>query len=271
MIIVRLGKPTDKRFDYPVWKRRTKENTEIMRRSEGNLDAFCSAIDARMSKESRDLAGTAGRSLLTQSRILQRTPEWSEPDKSISIYLDSNVRLLLVPLSELYFQLESRTPRTLSRASNEVPTSKAKTRGTPSSTKANPTVEPGATPTDPQPTFAVDNRALKVFRTLFFTPSITTMPGEVAWTNFVHAMASAGFAAEKLYGSVWHFTPSKIDVERSIQFHEPHPSVKIPFRTARRHGRRLNRAYRWHGQVFVLQDKSAALPLNPDAAPTRAP
>lgn len=47
-------------------------------------------------------------------------------------------------------------------------------------------------------------------------------------------MSSTGFAIEKLYGSVWQFTPSDLDVERSIQFHEPHPSGKIPFRMARR-------------------------------------
>ncbi|KEF56708.1 uncharacterized protein A1O9_06897 [Exophiala aquamarina CBS 119918] len=81
-------------------------------------------------------------------------------------------------------------------------------------------------------------------------------------------MASIGFAAEKLYGSVWHFTPLRLDVERSIQFHEPHPSGKIPFTTARRHGSGLNRAYGWHGGIFALQEKSAAIPLNPDAALT---
>ena len=267
MIIVRLGKPSDKRFEYPVAKRRTKENTEIMRRSEANLDAFWSAVDTRMSKEAGDITGTAVKSLLNQSRILQRTPQWSEPDKSVSKSSDNDVKSLLMPLSELYFQLESQTSRTLTGVSEEAPTSKIKTRGTASTAKANPTAEPRLIPNEPQPTFAVDNRALKVFRTLFFTPSVTAMPGEVAWTDFVHAMASTGFAAEKLYGSVWHFTPTTLDVERSIQFHEPHPAGKIPFRIARRHGRRLNRAYGWNGGMFVPQN-SAPAPLNADAAPT---
>jgi hypothetical protein len=66
-------------------------------------------------------------------------------------------------------------------------------------------------------------------------------------------MGSTGFAAQKLYGSIWQFTPTKLDVERSIQFHEPHPAVKIRFQVARRMGRRLTRAYGWHGGMFELE------------------
>lgn len=55
-------------------------------------------------------------------------------------------------------------------------------------------------------------------------------------------MVATGFSPERLYGSVWQFHPRDLDVERSIQFHEPHPHGNIPFRVARRIGRRLNRA-----------------------------
>jgi hypothetical protein len=51
------------------------------------------------------------------------------------------------------------------------------------------------------------------------------------------------------------FQPSGLDVERSIQFHEPHPAGKIPFRVARRIGRRLERAYGWVGGMFALRGK----------------
>lgn len=258
--IMQLGKPTGKRFEYPVGKRRTKENTEIMRQSEANLDAFWSAVDERINKEAGDITGTAIRDLLAQPRILQRTSQWHEPDKSERKASDDGGQSALMPLSELYYNLESRTSRTLSGASKEAPSSKTKTRGQPSRTGDIAAPVPEADPPDPQPTFAVDNRALKVFRTLFFTPSLTATPGEVVWNDFVHAMASTGFGAEKLYGSVWHFTPHNLDVERSIQFHEPHPSGKIPFRIARRHGRRLYRAYGWHGAMFVLQEKLATAP-----------
>ena len=73
------------------------------------------------------------------------------------------------------------------------------------------------------------------------------------WQDFLHAMAATGFVPSKLYGSVWQFTLTKLDVERSIQFHEPHPQGKIPFRTARCIARRLNRAHGWHGRMFVTE------------------
>lgn len=70
--------------------------------------------------------------------------------------------------------------------------------------------------------------------------------------NFLHVMSTTGFGIEKLYGSSWQFTPSKLDVERTIQFHEPHPVAKIPFRMMRRFGRPLARAYGWHGNMLKL-------------------
>lgn len=76
-----------------------------------------------------------------------------------------------------------------------------------------------------------------------------------SWSDFLHALVSTGFRAEKLYGSVWQFVPTKIDVERSIHFHEPHPGGKMPYWVARRFGRRLNRAYGWESGMFVLMDK----------------
>ena len=250
-----LGKPSDKKFNYPVAKRRTKEITETMRQSEANLDAFWSQIDKRMSEKAGNLTGTALSNLLTQPRILQRTPEWSEPANTE--HSKGDVESLDKPLSELYFELESRTSRTILHSNTQSPRLKLKTRGVDQSARQISSTEPESNPADSQPTFAVNQRAFKVFRTLFFMPLTTAVPGEVVWNDFVHAMVSIGFGAEKLYGSVWHFTPIKIDVERSIQFHEPHPSRKISFQVARRYGRRLHRAYSWRGGTFVLQEKAA--------------
>ena len=100
----------------------------------------------------------------------------------------------------------------------------------------------------------MDKRAYKVFSTLFYKPSRSSQPGEIAWTDFLHAMGVTGLSVEKLYGSVWQFTPTTLDVERGIQFHEPHSNGKIPFRTARRHGRRLFRAYGWYEDMFRLAE-----------------
>jgi hypothetical protein len=69
----------------------------------------------------------------------------------------------------------------------------------------------------PEISFEVNKQALKVFRTIFFSPSPGALPGEIARLDLCPALVSTGFAAEKLHGSVWQFTPTKLDVETSIQ------------------------------------------------------
>jgi hypothetical protein len=255
----RLGDISGGRFAYPIDKRRTKENVETLRQSETNLDAFWSCIDELVHTKANGLKGTAIRRLLSQPRIIQRTPEWvetiKEPKTKVVPITDQDVEALYRPLSALYFGLAPSKPDgpdvTLAKP-------KMKTRGTArppptTATAHNPLEDPN--PSHPQPTIPVDTRALKVFRTLFFNPSPTATPGEVSWKDFLHALTSTGFAAEKLYSSVWQFRPTLQDVDRSIQFHEPHPHGKIPFQVARRHGRRLNRAYGWFGGMFTLKEK----------------
>ncbi|OAP61578.1 hypothetical protein AYL99_03781 [Fonsecaea erecta] len=164
-----LGRPTEKNFEYPVAKRRTKENTEVMRRSEAHLDAFWVQVDKLTSGKASDPTGVAVRNLLAEPRILQRTPPWSESNKRPT----ENIESLVTPLPELYFELESRTSRTISSSGAQGPRVKVKTRGV--SQTAGPSTavaEPGPNPADLQPTFAIDRRALKVFRTLFFMPSV---------------------------------------------------------------------------------------------------
>lgn len=239
-----LGNPSDGKFFYPVDKRRTRENTEAMRTAEHNLDRFWERVDKFLIEEDGMYLHQAVRDLLDK-RILRRTPEWVEPVKDQKPAADIDTpEALCKPLSQLYFELEYRTGRTVG-PDKEVPTkTKVKTRGPAQPVQPEKPEEHIATRHQPdhQPAFSVDKRALKVFSTIFYVPSRTAQPGEISWTDFLHAMSSTGFAIEKLYGSVWQFTPSNLDVERSIQFHERHPSGKIPFRTARRHGRRLFRA-----------------------------
>ncbi|PVH94037.1 hypothetical protein DM02DRAFT_603094 [Periconia macrospinosa] len=245
--IVRLGEPTAGRFDYPVDKHRKQANVDAMRSAEQNLDAFWRAVDESMS--GREIGDTALWRLLSQEKTLHRTPEWwVEPEKTAKQDLEHSIT---IPLSQLYFDLERRTQRTIDDTPSRTKALKPKTRG--ASTAAPDLPEPILTPTQPdiQPTFRLDARALKVFRTLFYTPTLNATPGEVSWTDFLHAMAATGFAPEKLYGSVWQFSPSGLDVERSIQFHEPHPTGKLSYRVVRRYGRRLNRAYGWEGKMFL--------------------
>ena len=256
--MAQYGNPNQVRFHYPVDKRKTRENVEAMREAEANLDVFWAKVDETMNRKlGNHLKGTALYALLTQARALQRTPEWAEPRK------DENRRgavqdALCRPLSELYFDLQLRTERTVApqKLLSNVK-AKDKTRGDAKADVSIDSEEMAIAPNahDQQPVFKVDARALKVFKTLFFTQSVSATPGEVLWTDFLHAMSSTGFRAEKLHGSAWQFSPTQLDVERSIQFHEPHPSSKIPYLVARRFGRRLNRAYGWHGGQFALAEK----------------
>ncbi|KAK3691625.1 hypothetical protein LTR37_018504 [Vermiconidia calcicola] len=262
--ITTLGTPEQGRFYYPIEKRRTKDNVEAMREAEKNLDIFWKTVDQNLRSKAGDkLDQTALRKLLSQPRILQRTPAWVQPEtnKTGGEKAATDVDAIRKPLSDLYLDLRQGVESTTGRKvlHDRKSTAKAKKQGVSSHpsngiTADSAEIAPSAVP-DQQPILPVDARALKVFRTLFYTPSVTATPGEVVWTDFLHAMVSTGFVPEKLYGSVWQFSPTKLDVERSIQFHEPHPAGKLPYRTARRFGRRLERAYGWFGGMFVLGEK----------------
>ncbi len=247
----KLGAPLEGRFFYPVEKRRTRETTEAMRRAESNLDEFWAYVDRFLVNKAGMSPHQAFRHLLSDDRILRRTPEWVENPEATR--QPRSPEDLCQPLSQFYFELEHRTQSTLSPEKELLRKSKVKTRGTGKVVELPTEVVLEDTGLDAVgSSFTVDKRAFKVFSTLFYTPSRGSQPGEIAWTDFLHAMGSVGFGIEKLYGSVWQFTPSNLDAGSSIQFHEPHPSGKMPFRTARRNGRRLLRAYGWHAGMFRL-------------------
>ncbi|KAF5610179.1 uncharacterized protein FSUBG_3411 [Fusarium subglutinans] len=258
----RLAEPSGGKFTYPYSKRRTKETVDTMRRAEANLDIVWAKIDQITQKNVTGFENTMVYALLSGSRTLRRTPEWVEPIKSDSkaeSITNRDLWELNKPLSKLFLGEPTQEPK---KFKPEVKSkTKVKTKRDPKALATPEEATPPAVEAEPateatQPTFAVDAKALKVFRTLFFDPEVTSTPGLIPWNDFLYAMAATGFKIEKLYGSVWQFTPTQLDVERGIHFHEPHPMGKIPFETARRHGRRLTRAYGWHGGMFVLKEKS---------------
>ncbi|KAK3689894.1 hypothetical protein B0T22DRAFT_499480 [Podospora appendiculata] len=253
-----FGDPSDNKFEYPVGKRLNKANVDKLRAAEAHLDTFWAKADELIRAKAGSQNGTALQRLLSQPRLLQRTPEWVEPAAGAKANLGRTAAAssdaLSEQLSTVHLGPEPPSARREVLAAEPAKT-KAKTRGAPRTPSVPDVHEADPRPVEPQPRFTVDARALKVFRIIFFDPTANTSPGEVAWLDFVHALKATGFAAQKLYGSVWHFQPTSLDVERSIQFHEPHPRNKIPFLIARRHGRRLTRAYGWHGDMFLLQSK----------------
>ncbi|KAH7125051.1 hypothetical protein B0J13DRAFT_612000 [Dactylonectria estremocensis] len=118
--------------------------------------------------------------LFSQARILQWTPEWVEPStgqKAVATVIAEQ------PLSPFYFGLsDSPSPKAATdRPESEPSKAKIKTRGAPcQSAEASENVD--AThqeDTVTRPFFAVDNRALKAFRTLFFNPAVISTPDEL--------------------------------------------------------------------------------------------
>ncbi|KAH6679841.1 hypothetical protein F5X68DRAFT_212236 [Plectosphaerella plurivora] len=97
-------------------------------------------------------------------------------------------------------------------------------------------------------TITVDKRAAKVFDALFFVPG-SSGGSETNWGDFLHAMTSAGLAAERIYASLWQF--KREGDATAMQIAEPHPSGKMPAVMCRQIGRRLARAYGWERGMFV--------------------
>ncbi|KAG0042238.1 hypothetical protein BGZ83_000737 [Gryganskiella cystojenkinii] len=264
--------PTSDQFFYPIDKRRTKETTAAMQQAERNLDVFWNKVDNSLLRKIDPNGKDTLIKIFDQRKILYRTLDWIEPEprskQHKKLYLESAADGITRPLSQLeldneHLSVKDDNARTQQPSASK---SKVKTRGIASTTNTAFRAECSESNKGYQlakakakHTIMVDRRSLKVFSILFYQPSINDQPGEILWNDFLHAMTKAGFAVEKLYGSVWHFSPlpssNTFDVwDRSIQFHEPHPSAKIPFRTARRFGRRLFRAYGWHGDMFKVEE-----------------
>ncbi|KAL8792249.1 MAG: hypothetical protein Q9195_005128 [Heterodermia aff. obscurata] len=187
-----------------------------------------------------------------EERKLARTPDWSDAEtprpapKRKSIAEASLQDALAAKL-----HLERHNEQTKSQETVVTPKEKVKTRGTPGVQPPQvPDISHEADMTQKEPKIAVSKRAMKTFSTLFFDDSHEAPPGELPWTEFLHAMASAGFSSQKLNGSAWIFEPTNDMLRRSIIFHEPHPIPKIRYITARGLGRRLNRAYGWTLETF---------------------
>lgn len=263
MEIADLGTPFSGRFDYPADERPTKQRVDQMRSAEENLDKFWAKVDRIVLTRARgryvkgQLLNELSPSLLPQRRTLRRTQPWVEPPMAPPAK-PRTPKPIVTSAADANFELELRTQRTI--AADEKPhgktRTKPKTRGT-----ADPNLDPSNgisqssedAPKAFEQIFRVNMRAYKVFINLFHDPSSPDRPGEIPWQDFLYAMGCMGFMCEKLYGSVWQFTPTKLDVERAINIHEPHPHAKIPYRLARRHGRRLNRTYGWSKETFRLE------------------
>ena len=203
-ILLTLGDPADGKFYYPIDKRRARDTVEALRKAERALSTVWMFYYQELPTTSEFCK------MLIELLRVRRTPKWIEPDPGGPE--DSEARSSSdahdVPLSELYAELERRTAATVSDSSDiDRRKPKLKTKGVSNASLALNEAFAHADIQDyasqRQTTIAVNRRAFKTFRALFFDPSVTSMPGEVPWKDFIHAMTSIGFLAEKLYGSAW--------------------------------------------------------------------
>ncbi len=245
--------PVSEKFYYPVEKAHNESNVDAMRLAEANLDAFCQNIDSHFLKHGKQTLFQVFDRIAIHPRQLHRTPQWTPIVRRAP------------PPREPTACTGTWAPELVSEKAGrfhpEPLRMKIKTRGSrgPSELETCDTVKSVQT-TDAeadrqQPIFSVKKREWKVFLTMFHDKSGNTQAGEIAWSDFLHAMTKISFQAEKLYGSVWQFTPARVVarcVDKSIHFREPHQSGKIPFRTARRWGRRLSRSYGFSAESFDL-------------------
>jgi hypothetical protein len=212
-----LGSPLEGRFYYPSDKRRTKEVTGSMRLAEHNLDIFWSHIDKSYKAKNQysQVLNQCTNGLESKLLDMERTPVWIEPELKIPSHSKSKPA---TDLTESFPSLDLGFEGLSSKFVPLEPKGKIKTRG-PASAKSETTNEiPLSLPSTKEPTFILKNQHYIVLKTLFFQPSQTDLPGEIPWTDFLSAMSEVGFATEKLYGSVWQFTPTSLDVENGYLF-----------------------------------------------------
>ena len=251
-----LGKPSGTKFHYPAERRRTREMVQKMRQAEQNLDSFWAAY-----AESLRAAGNVHPCLMELLTCeVSRTPEYEQPARTSPVlYEQCDTGDVVKSIRELDLERERRTESTVDRKWMPIYQSKAKTHGTacPLVTINNDLDNTALDSSIPRSRILVSERALKVFRTIFFDPSRGSHPGEVAWKDFLYAMTSAGFASRHRFGSVWQFSPMGPDHHCAIHFHRPHPVPSLSYVVARAIGRRLSYSYGWSHETFILKPKVA--------------
>jgi hypothetical protein len=251
----RTGNPTTGNFYYPNTKRRTEENVADMQKAERHLDSLWAKVDALLERKLDRMTHQTFKALTPDLRDLERTEDWHEPMlKPPKLKLKLHVQDFKALDDERRQRTESTTWK--HQGPDATAKTKTKTRGVPREEVAQDEGdyyrEPAHEVAPPVPVFNLNKRAFKVIDKLFHNSDSPNQSGELLWSDFLYAMAKIGFAIEKLYGSVWDFSlTDTAGQSRSIEFHDPHPHVKVPSCQARRIGRRLNRKYKWTSANFV--------------------
>lgn len=255
-----------KKFYYPIDKAHSAAQVEAMQKAEANLDEVWVKLDFHfVTHHPQTLVKLFKSHYTSDQRRIRRTPDYVPleedevklPVKCVGAILDPNIPLRGIRA------VHEEPPK----FSPEFKKTRIKTRGLPAPAdivvvEAHPDGPDGIMENDGQdmldnggkeaPVHDLGKRGRKVLATLFHIDAMRNQRGEIPWRDFLQVMTSLDFNAEKLYGSVWQFTPMMGSVKRGIHVHEPHPSGKIPFYMARMIGRRLIRTYGWIEDMIVV-------------------
>jgi hypothetical protein len=179
--LARRGDLADKKFYYPTDKKPTREVVELLRSAEHSLDRFWEAVDKHYLKTVKVTPHDLVRNMLTEGRIIYRTPADLEPDSPVK----RPKKQSLGPYKPFFENVHEESKQiigvfdrlTLSAKS------KPKTRGSASATPLEQEAILPATVYEEetqQPVIEVDARAHEVFKALSHTPSMPSRPSEIA-------------------------------------------------------------------------------------------
>ncbi|KAF3031712.1 hypothetical protein E8E12_002572 [Didymella heteroderae] len=126
--IYKYAIPTDGKFTYPIHRRRNKQNVEILRKAEANLDELWRIVDRHFKsnaegKSQHDLIAH----LLRKDRVIQRTPEWTRPENTRAPAEKEDYEYR--PFSTLFHDVTKQVTGTFDHVTHFPETPKAKTRG----------------------------------------------------------------------------------------------------------------------------------------------
>lgn len=215
--------PCHGKFAYPDSSNKTQAIVDRMRKSETNLDEFWGKIDARCIS-----GGIPQHQILLKThlsahpnRVIYRTPAWVDPSpesedkdkeqRTANVFIKSSTPYIPIPSGEW------QQSRQVSTEEATKPKKKEKTKGI-----ARPKGHPGDNAPEGEAhseipvVFKLKQKDYDTFSILFYTPGQANLPGELPWTDFLHALMAVGLAPQKLFGSVWNFSPTNGDIGRSI-------------------------------------------------------
>ncbi|KXT16820.1 hypothetical protein AC579_6795 [Pseudocercospora musae] len=272
--------PMDKGWlDYPIDRISSLANNTQIRLAELRLDAFWKSLESGVAKAEGFSLDKVIKCRLSRPRTLFRTAPWVERPATIPTppTTPNEKRRRPEPLCEMDSNIQhgSNIPLAKKDLVKARPKDKKKTRGTPAAQDPRLPAQPVAVAPKVE-RFMIPKRAYRTLSTLLPSPIEAQQPRpELAWEEILFAFNAIGLQPTKLYGSAWIFSPvpkgeirgndrdgvitiGKMDLERSIQFHEPKEvrrGQKVPRGMVRTFGRRLKHAFGWeHAEQLFESD-----------------